>query len=152
MSVSETPHEPKHPRNKDRRRSYRIDPKFQNRIRAAMLAFAIAILMLAKLTVLGVAYVVGRPIEYFQMLSLPVGWVLLSVPGAIFIFYLSDRLSHRLCGPVFIMMRTLEAVQRGERPQPIQLRQKDELRDLADTLNTTLVALDAMDEKASPRS
>ncbi len=53
------------------------------------------------------------------------------------------------------MKRTLEAVRRGERPEPIQLRPKDEFRDLANELNATLVALDAMDEKAEealPRS
>ncbi len=152
MSVPETPHGPKEPGNENRRRSYRIDPKFQNRFRAAMLAFAIAILLLAKLTSLAVAYAVAHP-EYLRWL--PVGWALLTVPGAIFIFYLSDRLSHRLSGPVFNMMRTLEAVRRGERPKPIQLRRKDEFRDLASALNATLVALDALDEKAeeaSPRS
>ncbi len=153
MSVPETPHGPKDPRNEDRRRSYRIDPKFQNRFRAAMLAFAIVILLLTNLTSLAVAYAVAHPIEYLRWL--PVGWALLTVPGAIFIFYLSDRLSHRLSGPVFNMMRTLEAVRRGERPEPIQLRRKDEFRDLANALNATLVELDAMDEKAEealPRS
>jgi nitrogen fixation/metabolism regulation signal transduction histidine kinase len=116
MSVPETPHGPRPPRNKGRRKSYRIDPKFQNRFRAAMLAFAVVILLLAQLTSLGVAY------------------------------------AHRLCGPVFIMRRTLEAVRRGERPEPIQLRRKDEFRELADALNETLLALDAMDEKAEERT
>ncbi len=148
MSVPETPHGPKQPRNEDRRKSYRIDPKFQNRVRATMLAFAVVILLLAELTSLGVAYAVAHSVEYLRTLWLPVGWALLSVPATISIFYLSDRLSHRLCGPVFIMKRTLEAVRRGERPEPIQLRRKDEFRDLANELNATLVALDAMDEKA----
>ncbi len=155
MSVPESQDGPKHPRKRDRRRSYRIDPKFQNRFRAAMLAFAIAVLLLAKITSLGVAYTAAHPIEYLRTLWLPIGWALLSVPGAIFILYLSDRLSHRLCGPVFIMTRTLEAVRRGERPKPIQLRRKDEFGDLANALNATLVGLDAMDdkaEKALPRS
>ena len=144
MSVPESQDGPKHPRKRDRRRSYRIDPKFQNRFRAAMLAFAIAVLLLAKITSLGVAYSAAHPVEYLWP---PIWWALLSIPGAILIFYLSDMLSHRLCGPVFIMTRTLEAVRRGERPKPIQLRQKDEFRDLADALNATLVALDAMDER-----
>ncbi len=152
MSVPETPHGPKHPRNEDRRRSYLIDPKFQNRFRAAMLAFAVVILLLAQLTSLGVAYAATHQVEYLRTLWLPVGWALLSIPATISIFYLSDRLSHRLCGPVFIMRRTLEAVRRGERPEPIQLRRKDEFRELADALNETLVALDAMDEKADERT
>ncbi len=152
MSVPETPHGPRPPRNKDRRKSYRIDPKFQNRFRAAMLAFAVVILLLAQLTSLGVAYAATHPVEYLQTLWLPVGWALLSIPATISIFYLSDRLSHRLCGPVFIMRRTLEAVRRWERPKPIQLRRRDEFRELANELNATLVALDAMDEKAEERT
>lgn len=133
-------------RRRDRRRGYRIDPVFQSRFRVRMLAFSVGILLMTAILARGVVFAVENPA------ALPVSpWVpgsllvlVLAIGGAI--FHLSDRLSHRYCGPVHRITRTLEAVQRGERPRPIRLRKGDEFQDLAATLNDTLRGLGALDE------
>jgi hypothetical protein len=48
--------------------------------------------------------------------------------------------SHRFCGPVYRILKELEAVRRGERPGPIRLRRSDEFRELAQALNATFEA------------
>jgi hypothetical protein len=122
----------------DRRKSYRIDPKFQNRYRLHIMKFACLITVMAALLSLGVAHGLRHPGAYPDSIWVPVSFAAVAFLCGIFVIYLCDRISHRYCGPLIRIVRTLEAVQLGERPPPLKLRERDELRGLAEALNTTL--------------
>ena len=53
--------------------------------------------------------------------------------------------SHRISGPVYRITADVRAAVRGQRGVRIQLRQKDELRDLAAQINRLLEELDAFE-------
>jgi hypothetical protein len=129
----------------DRRKSYRIAPEFQNRFRTTIMVLALVISVIALLLSLSVAWVVAHRDSLPETLWIPVSLTLVGVGMGMVVVLLCDRLSHRYCGPAFRMMRTLQGVRRGERPEPIRLRSKDEFHDLAEELNATLQQLGAMD-------
>ena len=133
-------------RGEDRRGSPRIDAEFQGRFRIAMLAFAVGLVALVALVLSIVMQMLRNP-----GLLPPEVWVpvigLASAGGIAFlIYYVCDRLSHRYCGPVHRIVRQLEAIEAGERPRPIRLRENDEFQELVERLNATLVRLGAIDD------
>ncbi len=129
---------------RDRRRGHRIDPAFQSRFRSMMLAFSILILLMVTVLARAVLYVVVNP-DVPVSLWVPASLFALAAGIALVVFYLSDRFSHRYCGPVYKLSITLDAIQRGEHPAPIRLRKHDEFQELAAKLNETLQQLGAMD-------
>lgn len=130
----------------DRRQGYRIDPEFQSRFRATLLAFSVLILTGVALLTSGVLWIVQNPEAVPTSLWVPASMFGLAVAIGMMIFYLSDRISHRYCGPVYRISNTLEAARRGERPATIRLRKGDEFQALAETVNATLRELGAMDD------
>jgi len=130
----------------DRRHSYRIDAAFQTRFRTMMLAFSVLILLAVALLVTGVLHVVQNPESVPTSPWVPGSLFALALGIGLSIFYVSDRISHRYCGPIRRISNTLEAIQRGERPAAIHLRKNDEFHELAAALNATLKKLDALDE------
>jgi hypothetical protein len=136
---------------RDRRQGHRIDPAFQSRFRAIMLAFSVMVMVMVGAFSKGILYLVTNPQAIPVTPLMPIA--LFAAAGAIGIavFYLSDRISHRYCGPARRLTMVLDAVQRGERPEPIRLRKNDELQELAAKLNETLQQLGAMDGPAAPR-
>jgi hypothetical protein len=48
------------------------------------------------------------------------------------------QFSNRFCGPLFRIRRSLQALNRGERVAPIQLRKNDFWKDFAQEINTVL--------------
>jgi len=129
----------------DRRRGHRIDPGFQTRFRTLLLAFSVLILLAVGLLATSVRWVVENPDAVPTSPWVPGGLFALALGIGLAIFRLSDRISHRFCGPVARICGTLEAVQRGERPAEIRLRKGDELHELAEAVNTTLRRLGALD-------
>ena len=62
--------------------------------------------------------------------------MLVSLPVALFIIWLAAlELSHRIAGPVYRLEKELSDRLDGKKTGPIQLREKDELRTLADKIN-----------------
>ncbi len=136
------------PAEANRRELIRVDAEFQNRFRALLLGFALLILLFAAGLSLSVSYFITNPglLPISAWIPATVGFV--SLAGCIFIFKLCDRISHRYCGPTVPILRTLDAIRRGERPPPIQLRTHDEYHRLAIALNETFQSLGAMDPPA----
>lgn len=135
----------------DRRQGHRLDPAFQSRFRAIMLAFSVMVMVMVGAFAKGILYLAMNPQSIPVSPLVPIA--LFGVSGAIGIavFYLSDRISHRYCGPAHRLTMVLDAVQRGQRPEPIRLRKDDELQELAAKLNETLQQLGAMDGPSAPR-
>lgn len=131
-------------RNTDRRKSFRIDPEFQNRFRLRILALALAISLLGAIASLGAAYAFGLVATSHDRTPMQILVVALALGAGLLIIFACDRLSHRYCGPVYRIQKTLEAIRRGERPEPIHLRGDDEFVELAHLLNLALVELGAM--------
>ncbi len=136
------------PAEANRRELIRVDAEFQNRFRALLLGFALLILLFAAGLSLSVSYFITNPGLLPISAWIPATVGLISLVGCFFIFKLCDRISHRYCGPTIPILRTLDAIRRGERPPPIQLRTYDEYQRLAVALNETFQSLGAMDPPA----
>lgn len=131
-------------RDPDRRKGLIVEPGFQNRARVKIMGLAMVVAVTALAVTKAASYVAARP----ALLDNPVTpFLLVATPLAlgVAIVRACDRISNRMAGPAYRLRRTLEAVQRGERPEPIRLRKGDEFQDLADALNATLQQLGAMD-------
>ena len=127
-------------KGEERRKNYRIDADFQNRFRLMILGLAFLATAMTAAFSASVLFVVRNPDALPDRLWVPVGFFALSWVLGGLIVYLCDRLSHRFCGPIHRILKELEAVRRGERPGPIQLRSGDEYRELAEALNATFDA------------
>ena len=136
------------PAEANRRELIRVDAEFQNRFRALLLGFALLILLFAAGLSLSVSYFITNPGLLPISAWIPATVGLISLVGCFFIFKLCDRISHRYCGPTIPILRTLDAIRRGERPPPIRLRRHHEYHRLAKALNETLQSLGAMDPPA----
>lgn len=127
----------------ERRKGTVVEPGFHNRARVKIMGLA-TMVAVSSLAVTKVAsYVAARPI----LLDNPVAPFLLAATPVLLcavIVRACDSISSGMAGPAYRLRRTLEAVQRGERPDPIRLRKRDEFHDLADALNATLQQLGAM--------
>jgi hypothetical protein len=132
-------------RRADRRRGHRLDPAFQTRFRTMLLAFSALILVAAGLLATGVRYVIENPDTVPTSAWVPGTFIALALCIGVAILRLSDRISHRFCGPIRRICATLEAVQRGERPPAIRLRKGDEFQELAEAINATLRRLGVLD-------
>lgn len=130
-------------RKYDRRRGYFVSPRAQGRFRAHVLGLA----FLVSLVSLGLTKATAYLVKHESLLEgqlVPAGLALATVLLCAVIVRLCDRISHRVAGPAYRLVSTLEAVQRGEHVAPITLRKGDQLQDLAETLNATLQKLGAM--------
>ena len=61
---------------------------------------------------------------------------------------ISIKYTHQIYGPLVSIHRFLDAILEGRRPEQLQLRQSDQLKDLADKLNT--IAEVSGDQRTSP--
>jgi F0F1-type ATP synthase membrane subunit c/vacuolar-type H+-ATPase subunit K len=133
-------------RRRDRRQSYKVDPAFQSRFRIRILGLALAISALGAAVMGGAAAVTLMPgfTEHRTLLQITI--LAFALGEGFLILYACDRLSHRYCGALTRIQRTIEEAGRGERPDPIRLRSTDEFLELAEVLNETLVSLGAMSQ------
>ncbi len=139
-------------RKQDRRQSFRVDAGFQNRFRIRILGLALAISLLGTVVMLGAAAATLLPAFSEHRLLMQIGILALALGEGFLILYVCDRLSHRYCGALYRIQKTLEAIRGGKRPDPIRIRSGDEFGDLADQLNATLVELGAMSGPAEDRA
>ena len=65
--------------------------------------------------------------------------ILVSLPIALFfIWFAALELSHRIAGPIYRLEKELTDRLEGKKTGPIQLREKDELKQLADKINSLM--------------
>ena len=55
--------------------------------------------------------------------------------------YFGIQVTHRIAGPIYSFERHLDQIIAGERPNPVQLRDTDELQELCEKLNRAVDAL-----------
>ena len=73
--------------------------------------------------------------------------VLFSIPIIFVISSFAILVSHRVAGPLFRIYRTIDDVVRGEDVEPIRLRRKDELKELAGKVNDLIMVVKALREE-----
>jgi len=128
----------------ERRHNWRSDPVFQNRFRVAMMQLVAVALVPALVLSLVVTHSVRHPDVFLDSPWVPLGTLALSIAAAALIIRRCDKVSSRYCGPTFRIIQMLQSVRRGERPEPVRVRRKDEFADLVQELNETLAQLGAM--------
>ena len=66
--------------------------------------------------------------------------ILIALPVALFIiWFMALELSHRIAGPLYRLEKELNERIEGRKSGPIQLREKDELKALADKINRLII-------------
>jgi len=66
--------------------------------------------------------------------------ILIALPITLFvIWFVALELSHRIAGPLYRLEKELNERIDGKKSGPIQLREKDELKELADKINKLIV-------------
>ena len=73
---------------------------------------------------------VARKVNIILLVSLPV--------ALFFIWFAALELSHRIAGPIYRLEKELTDRLEGKKTGPIQLREKDELKQLADKINSLM--------------
>lgn len=127
----------------NRRRRHWINAGFQGRFLVMIMKLVILTMGLGTLTPLVMALFL-----YFPNSGMEVGWRLIipcfaivAIVATLSLVYMGIRISHKICGPLHRMQNALEAVQRGERPQMLQVRQGDQFQELIETFNETFEAV-----------
>ena len=67
------------------------------------------------------------------------------------VVYDSLRLSHRMAGPVFHLLRELRRLARGENVRPIKFRRQDFWHDVATEFNGVLARIEALESQRTAR-
>jgi signal transduction histidine kinase len=132
----------------NRRRRYWINPGFQGRYLATILLLELLVALVTAGLTLGFAFVLISPMTVGPAWHTTVAILvvmLLALAGAL--VWIGVRVSNRICGPVYNMLNKLAAIRRGEQPGPIRLREKDELKELAQSINETVEYLKVGSEK-----
>jgi hypothetical protein len=137
------------PVQKDRRMSHRSDPDFQNRYRLALMQLVLASLVPVAALSLFVSHAIRNPAVFLDSPWVPLATALVTVVFAAWIVRRCDKVSNRYCGPTFRLIRTVEAIRRGERVQSVRVRKNDEFEELVGHLNATFIQLGVMDDDAS---
>jgi len=66
--------------------------------------------------------------------------ILIALPVTLFvIWFMALELSHRIAGPLYRLEKELNERIEGKKSGPIQLREKDELKALADKINKLII-------------
>lgn len=128
---------------RNRRRRYWIDPGFQGRFLRMILTLLFAVLFFGIVMPVFFCVIV---LESASMQGPSSPLVVLAAGALAFVISaciarLTIRMSHRICGPVFRIQKSLECMKRGERPQRIVLRKGDELVELVELLNEVVDSL-----------
>ena len=135
-----------------------VEKKFQFRFAKFVILFAIGTALFTSVTVffttfslmgdkLADVYPQGRLVEIFRNVYLAFAVNLIVVAPAI--FYISILFSHRIVGPLPKIYETLRRVGQGNYDQHLVLRKDDELKELADVINSMIDTLKEKDQKKS---
>ena len=128
-----------------RRKRYIVKKGLQFRYIGVMFALVVLVSIVTGYTVfatgwtllgerLANVYPQGRLVEVFHETNLALIKNLLFISPLI--FALGLLFSHKIAGPVYRIEKTIHEIVRGNLGSRIRLRKGDELRDLADTINT----------------
>ena len=116
-----------------------IEPGFQKRMILFWMLQALAVTAATYLITIGWTIYHTNPtlagyVNYFVkpalMISAVVGFLISCLAGLVY--------SHRIAGPIYRFKATIDAVLEGKNPGVITLRQHDEMKDLAESLNKLL--------------
>lgn len=127
-----------------------IKPGFQSRLTAIMILLVIIVANLVGALLYFFAYEKltlfftenKLPVDVSTLTKLLLPGVLLSELISIFaIGILCIKITHTIAGPVYRMERVAKAIGEGDLTNFIKLRQKDELKDLADSMNDMTMGL-----------
>jgi hypothetical protein len=134
------------PGQQERRMSHRSDPAFQNRFRLALMQLVLVALVPTVALSLIVNHTVLHPDAFLES-----PWVFLAtaaacLAAATLVLRRCDKVSNRYCGPTYRIVRTLEAINRGERTRPVRVRKNDEFEELVYHLNEAFIKLGVMDD------
>jgi len=137
------------PMQEERRTSHRSDPDFQNRYRLALMQLVLVALIPAAALSLFVSHAVRHPEVFLDSPWVPIATAVVTIVVAGWIVRRCDKVSNRYCGPTFRLMRTVDAIRRGERVKPVRVRRNDEFEQLVEHLNAAFVQLGVMDDDVS---
>ncbi|HAT73354.1 MAG TPA: hypothetical protein DCS63_11125 [Elusimicrobia bacterium] len=116
-----------------------IEPGFQKRMILFWMLQALVVTAATYLITIGWTIYHTNPtlagyVNYFVkpalLISAAVGFVISCLAGLVY--------SHRIAGPIYRFKATIDAVLEGKNPGAITLRQHDEMKDLAESLNKLL--------------
>ncbi len=142
--------------SKIKRRKYLVSHKFQLRFAGVILLFMVAIASVSALTIyyyiwmllgdkLANVYPQARLAGILRSANIKLILNMLLISP--FVVLASIILSHRIAGPVYRLKKTLKEVINGNYSQRIHLRKKDELKDLASTINSVINELEKKEEQ-----
>ncbi len=132
------------------RKKYFIKPGFQSRLTAIMILLVIIVANLVGALTYFFAYEqFEKLIQAHQLLDDLVTATKGLLPGVIFselisiciVAFLCIKITHTIAGPVYRMERVAKGIGEGDLTNFIKLRQKDELKDLADSMNEMTMGL-----------
>jgi len=128
------------------RRQLLINPSFQIQF---ILKFCIVVVVAAFLIGIAVFFLTGnsttvaientrvfaKPTSDFILPSLSVTVLIVSVFAALVIFCLSLLATHKIVGPIYRLQKEISLMQEGDIGRSFKIRDKDELQELAKSLN-----------------
>lgn len=65
----------------------------------------------------------------------------LEIIGFIFVYKINIKSSHRIAGPIFVLERSLKAIEAGDLSFTMRLRKNDQFQEVKDQMNLTLTKL-----------
>jgi len=139
-----------------RRRRYLIAKKFQLRFAGMIVFFMVIVAFFSSITMyyylwvalgekLANVYPQGRLIGILRTANLALFVRLLLIAPLVFVFAIV--LSHRIAGPIYRIRTTLDEILKGDYSKRLFLRKTDELKDIADRINSLIDLLDKKDKE-----
>ena len=124
----------------NRRRHYWINPSFQSRFLTRILILEVIVIMVTALLSLFLALLIVSPAIQTGPTwgGILTSFVLLTLVMGVLLVWLGIRVSHRICGPVHHIRQVLKSIREDGATRTIQLRNTDELQELAEDINATL--------------
>jgi methyl-accepting chemotaxis protein len=130
------------------RKQYLINPGFQWKVAGAIAVAVFMFSLLISMTLYGALHQQARmrsadPTGYIApvtsvMISFAVGFAAITAGG---VGLWSILMTHRICGPMFVMKRHLLDVAQGRLPSLRPLRKRDEFKELYDAFDQAISAL-----------
>ncbi len=139
-----------------RRRRYLVEKGFQLRFAGMILLFMFAVALFCSLTIyyntwmllgekLANVYPQGRLAGILKQANFVLFKRLLLITPLVGI--LAIVLSHRIAGPIFRIKKTLDEIIKGDYSKRLHLRNTDELKDVAESINSLMELLEKKKNK-----
>jgi len=130
---------------KPKRKKLWINPLFQKRfllnmVMVQLLAAFLGVLFF-NLGTLGLLLLVEGESDSNIVIQTIVTFSILIILILMTSFWIAIRFSHRICGPVYRTLKTLEAIHSGDMPKEVTFREGDDFWELAEALNKVLEKL-----------